>query len=68
MIYRVTLENIVWDDGNGEYDVSEGPKRLVLTVEAPSSDAAIEYAMSEADENYGCLIEGADTSVEHIGD
>ena len=68
MIYRVTLQNIVWDNGKGEYDVSEGPRRMTITVDAHDRQSAVEYAMTEVDESYGCLIAECDASVEHIGD
>lgn len=54
--YRVTLIDIVWDDGKGEYDVSEAPRSLRLTVNALDPNDAIAEAMDAASENYGSLI------------
>ena len=59
MRYRVRLSAIEWDDGKGEYDVSEAPASMTIEVEADDPQEAIEYAMSEADEQVGCLIQGA---------
>lgn len=59
MRWRVTLTKIVWDDGKGEYDVSKLPTTLRYVVQnAPSKQAAIEYAMSDASDEHGSLIAG----------
>lgn len=63
MKYLVRLFDIEWDDGKGEYDVSEAPNALLYEVEAPDRAAALEYAMQEADEEVGCLISGAKSTV-----
>jgi len=65
MIWRVTLSAIQWDDGKGEYDVRSLPKTLRYIVHsAPTRDAAIEYAMSDASDEYGSLIEGCQSVAE----
>lgn len=58
----VRLRSIEWDDGDGLYDVSQLPRSLDLFVEAPVRDAAIEYAMDDASDTYGSLIQGCDAS------
>jgi hypothetical protein len=58
--WKVHLYGIEWDDGKGEYDVSELPPNLVVTVEADNKKAAIEYAMREAAEEFGSLVAGTE--------
>lgn len=56
--YRVKLSMITWDDGKGEYDVSDLPRTIESFIEASNKDEAIEQAMLEATEDEGSLIEG----------
>lgn len=66
MRYRVKLTGIVWDDGKGEYDVSEAPTEMTIEVEAEDLESALQFAMQEADEHVGCLIEGATHTISEI--
>lgn len=56
--WKVRLTEIVWDDGGGEYDVSQLPSALELIVIADDQIAAEEFAMDEASEDHGSLIMG----------
>jgi len=58
--WKVVLYGIAWDDGDGEYDVSELPPNLAVTVEAADKDSAIQYAMDEATDEFGSLIVGTE--------
>ncbi len=62
MRYRVKLTGIVWDDGKGEYDVSEAPDGMTIEIEAPDASIALEWALDEASEDVGSLIEGVETT------
>jgi hypothetical protein len=62
MRWKIKLWGITWDDGKGEYDVSELPRNLEITVNAEQEAEAIEYAMSEASQDYGSLISGVHTT------
>lgn len=58
--WKVKLYGIEWDDGKGEYDVSELPPNLEVKVEADTKTQAIDYAMREATEEFGSLIAGTE--------
>lgn len=58
--WKVKLFGIEWDDGKGEYDVSELPPNLECRVEADSKSDAIEYALREACDEFGSLIQGTE--------
>lgn len=58
--WHVYLYGILWDDGKGEYDTSELPENLRVTVNAEDRSDAIEFAMSEASNEFGSLIEGTE--------
>jgi hypothetical protein len=63
MRYCVTLFGIEWDDGKGEYDVSEAPVDMTLMVnDAWDPDDALEQAMEAASEDVGSLISGIESS------
>jgi hypothetical protein len=60
MIWIVDLRAIDWDDGKGEYDVSDLPTELDhIYVDADDSDEAIMQAMIDASDNHGFLIASA---------
>jgi hypothetical protein len=61
--WQVFLYGIVWDDGKGEYDVSENPENLRVTVEADSREEAIENALGEASDEFDALIDGTEQIV-----
>lgn len=61
MRWQVTIRGIEWDDGKGEYDVSDLPDEWTATVIAENSQEAIQYALTDADESNGSLILGYDT-------
>jgi hypothetical protein len=62
-MWKVTIHKIVWDDGKGEYDVSELPKGLIVVVnDAFDSADAIEQALETASDSYGSLIESSECS------
>lgn len=63
--WKVKLYGIVWDDGKGEYDVSELPPNLEVKVEADGKREAIDYAMREASDEFGSLIEGTEQIEAH---
>jgi hypothetical protein len=56
MQWRVEIGGIEWDDGKGEYDVSDQPTTLTVIVVAEDEEDAIEYAMQMMDEQSGFLI------------
>lgn len=58
--WKVKLFGIEWDDGKGEYDVSELPPNLEVAVEADNKKEAIEYALTEASDEFGSLIQGTE--------
>lgn len=61
MKWEIYLYGIVWDDGKGEYDVSELPENLRVTVDfAESKSDAIERALEIASDEFGSLIEGTE--------
>ena len=57
MRWNVLIKGIVWDDGKGEYDVSDLPKSWRAVVAADHTEAAIEYALTDASDSCGSLIE-----------
>lgn len=59
MQWSVTLSEIEWDDGKGEYDVSDFPRRLTFRVNAETSNEAIQDALDAATDQYCMLIVGA---------
>jgi hypothetical protein len=60
--WKVRLRGISWDDGKGEYDVSDLPKALTLTVIADDEAEAVSQAMNDASETTGSLIEGVESA------
>ena len=64
MKWQIYLYGIVWDDGKGEYEVSENPENLRVTVEIPGEELtkseAIERALEIATDEFGALIEGTE--------
>lgn len=61
MKWQIYLYGIVWDDGKGEYDVSELPENLRVTVDLEESkEDAIERALEIASDEFGFLIEGTE--------
>jgi hypothetical protein len=56
MRWQVTLTDIEWDDGKGDYDVSKLPTNVEIVVEAPDKEAALEFGMSDVSDVYGSLI------------
>jgi hypothetical protein len=58
--WHVYLYGIMWDDGKGEYDVSENPESLRVTVQADNREDAIEEALEVATDEFGALIEGTE--------
>jgi len=57
-MWRVRLTNIAWDDGKGEYDVSDLPRSMTFEIDAPSSNEAIQEAMDVASDETSFLIQG----------
>lgn len=57
MRWRVKLTGITWDDGKGEYDVSDLPKEWSTIVIADHETDAIEYALTDATDSCGSLVE-----------
>lgn len=55
MEWVVKIYGIEWDDGS-EYMVEDLPKNLQVSVEADSKQAAIEYALDDASQDFGSLI------------
>lgn len=62
MRWRVKLAGITWDDGKGQYDVSDLPKEWTTIVIADNEDDAIEYALTDATDSCGSLIDGVRSS------
>ena len=60
MQWHIYLYGITWDDGKGEYDVSDLPENLRVHVEAESKDEAIEHALEEATDQWDMLIESTE--------
>lgn len=58
MRWRVKLTGITWDDGKGQYDVSDLPKEWSVIVIADHENDAIEYALTDATDSCGSLVEG----------
>jgi hypothetical protein len=58
--WKVNLYGIMWDDGKGEYDVSELPPNLAVNVEADNKLQAIDRAMHEAAQEFGTLVAGTE--------
>lgn len=58
MMWKVTLYGIKWDDGKGEYDVSELPKHLQVIVRADNEEEAMHFALEDASDTFGSLIYG----------
>lgn len=58
--YQVYLYGIMWDSGKGEYDTSELPDNLRVTVNADDREEAIEQALVEASDEFDFLIEGTE--------
>lgn len=64
MPFQVYLYGIQWDDGKGEYDVSDLPENLCVTIRdhdglyEVTHDEAIAQALQDATDEYGSLIEG----------
>ncbi len=59
MQWKVELRAIEWDDGKGEYDVSDLPSELEYFVQADDEDEAIVNAMCDASDEHGSLISAA---------
>jgi len=59
--YRVKMLGINWDDGKGEYDVSEAPRDLEITLNADNPADALEQALEAASDDYGSLIDDLDS-------
>jgi hypothetical protein len=56
-MWKVMLYGITWDDGKGEYDVSELPPNLeVRDINAEYKETAIELALHEAATEFGALV------------
>ena len=61
--WHVYLYGIQWDDGKGEYDVSELPENLRVTIHTDDADNkqdAIELALEEATDSFGSLVAGTE--------
>lgn len=61
--WHVYLYGIQWDDGKGEYDVSELPENLRVTIhtdDASTKDEAIELALEEATDSFDHLVAGTE--------
>jgi hypothetical protein len=56
MQWHIYLYGIEWDDGKGEYDVSDHPENLRVHVDADSKEDAIERALEEATDEWDTLI------------
>lgn len=54
--WKVMLYGIMWDDGKGEYDVSELPPNLEVRIDADSKGDAIELALEEATNEFDSLV------------
>jgi len=62
MRWRVKITGIVWDDGKGEYDVSDLPSEWSSVVIADDEKTALEYALTDASDSCGSLIQGFETT------
>lgn len=63
MKWQIYLYGIVWDDGKGEYDVSDLPPNLRVEVPehiAADRNSAIEEALTIASDEYEFLIAGTE--------
>ena len=63
MAWQVFLYGIQWDDGKGEYDTTELPENLRVTIDdhdAEDEKTAIELALTEASDEFGFLIAGTE--------
>jgi hypothetical protein len=58
MRWQVKLSGLTWDDGKGEYDVSDLPKEWTTIVLADDEADAVDYALIDASDCCGSLIEG----------
>ena len=66
MAWQVFLYGIQWDDGKGEYDLSELPENLRVTIDdadAEDKTAATELALAEATDEFDNLIAGTEQIV-----
>lgn len=66
MAWQVFLYGIQWDDGKGEYDVSELPENLRVTIDDHDADdktVATELALAEATDEFDSLIAGTEQIV-----
>lgn len=61
MHYIVKLRGIVWDDGQGEYNVARLPREMNVTVFAEDEEEALEYALSDAADDQGFVIESVES-------
>lgn len=61
--WKISLYGIQWDDGKGEYDVSELPENLEVKVEEEDEQGAIERALTVASDEFGSLIDGTEQIV-----
>ena len=62
-MWHVYLYGIQWDDGKGEYDVSELPENLRVSIsddDAEEETDAIELALTEASDEFGSLVAGTE--------
>ena len=64
--WNVFLYGIVWDDCGGEYDVSENPENLRVTVQAQDKQEAIEIALGEAADEFDALVDGTEQIVANL--
>lgn len=62
MRWRVKVSGIIWDDVKGDYDVSDLPKEWNTTVVADDETDALEYALTDASDSCGSLVEGFDSA------
>ena len=69
-MWNVKLYGIEWDDGKGEYDVSELPPNLEIKVEdddVQTRNEAIERALEIASDEFDSLINGTEQIIaKHI--
>lgn len=63
-VWRVTLEKIVWDDGKGDYDVSDLPKQVTMEIVADDAQEAIDLGLERMTDAVGFLIESSEASAE----
>lgn len=62
-MWHVYLYGIEWDDGKGEYDVSELPPNLRVSVhsdDAETREEAMAMALEAATDEFGSLIAGTE--------